>query len=332
MLYRKVKVSCTMAKDRLYRVFYVPQDLNLESFADLIQIMFRAEFEHLYCFRAGKVRYVTEQELENMMGYPELMKNYSVSDLGPSFKFFYDYGDGWEFDVRVFKAEKEFAGDRVLVMKDGKGMGLFEDNIHTFSALIAGAASPGMRKDNEIKGFFMPWNLEMKRLGDFDKPLDLEAEEAYINERFAAVNEDPATDDEVLKYFADAVNAYKKTDTEEDFFKVIDVFAAMVGYGLNIPVAVAKDQEKEDEVSVFSVSDGEEEFLVTVTSAAFAEKIGADVFEMPADALVRYALSCGADGICVDTGPDDEGVFIGNEALQVILDAVGEADDGSDPS
>ena len=58
MLYRKIRVSHLDDKKKLYRIFYVPEDIRLNDLASVIRETFRMEEGHLYEFRKGKISYV----------------------------------------------------------------------------------------------------------------------------------------------------------------------------------------------------------------------------------------------------------------------------------
>ena len=64
-------------------------------------------------------------------------------------------------------------------MTDGKGAGIFEDDVYTLWTYFDGGLDPDMSEDDDEKEFYMPENLELEKLSDFEKPLDL-AEETEI--------------------------------------------------------------------------------------------------------------------------------------------------------
>ena len=61
-------------------------------------------------------------------------------------------------------------------------MGIFEDNRQTFEAYMKGKLKKTFKNSQEEleddEEYYLPWNLDMKQLGDFDKPLDID----YIND------------------------------------------------------------------------------------------------------------------------------------------------------
>lgn len=100
MLYRKVRISHLDDKKALYRIMYIPEHISLYSFAQIIMHTFRCEGDHLYEFRKGQTPYVGERSLQEEYG-DYLMKKYGILDPGDTYRFIYDYGDHWEFEVRI---------------------------------------------------------------------------------------------------------------------------------------------------------------------------------------------------------------------------------------
>lgn len=61
-----------------------------------------------------------------------------------------------------------------IIVLEGKGQGIWEDNISSLYALFEGKINPNCSKD-EYKGYYKPWNYSIVKFGDFDLPLDVEA-------------------------------------------------------------------------------------------------------------------------------------------------------------
>ena len=204
MQFQKVRVSWKDYPKRLYRVFYVRENIRLDQFAEILQELFEMTNEHLYCFRDKGTRYVTENEMEDAWGECELLKNARFSDLPEKCAFEYDYGESYDFEVRKYRKTIEKDSDDNIILEEAVGAGIFEDNRYTLEMYLSGNASPNMRKDNDAKGLYMPWNLDLKKLGDFEAPIDLQEMEESVNLSF------PGDDDE------------EDEDGSEDFWSAYD--------------------------------------------------------------------------------------------------------------
>lgn len=184
MLYRKMRVSLADAPDRLYRVFWLRENTRLDILAEILMDMLAMKREHLYEFIAGRQVYVIDPEEMDMALKGNRMSGYTAEDLGSSFRFIYDFGEDWTFDCRLENTGKNLDLDQLIIMEEAAGAGIFEDNKQTLFAYFSGEAPAGMRTDRENRGLFMPWNLDLNKLGDFDSPVDLDDMEALINRRY----------------------------------------------------------------------------------------------------------------------------------------------------
>ena len=57
---------------------------------------------------------------------------------------------------------------------EGKGQGIFENDHQTLWQYLAGKIDPESNKEDIDEGPNLPMNMEFKKYGDFDNPLDLE--------------------------------------------------------------------------------------------------------------------------------------------------------------
>ncbi|MDO4194489.1 MAG: hypothetical protein Q4D24_14450, partial [Erysipelotrichaceae bacterium] len=176
MQYTKIKASCTRAKDRLNRTFLVRPDIDLETLGCVICTGFHAEYEHAFLFHVHKTAYVPDSWLEDYLTDFLSMKGRTLSDLGPSFRFTYDTGDNWEFECKVYKRPVDYASDEIAVIIDGAGAGIWEDNAWSFERYLDGEIPPETYEDLEDIEWYMPWNLDLDQVGDFDM-FDLEDEQ-----------------------------------------------------------------------------------------------------------------------------------------------------------
>lgn len=202
MEYRKFRISWQEYPDRLYRIFAIRSDVTLDRMAEVILKLFRTDEKPSYVFFDAERCYTTDRlvymnpkgdYLQALTNNPDLgevwenktaMKDARVADLKEQFNFLYDVDDGYRFTCEAcgepFVEERE---DEVFVT-EGKGAGLFEEDEYTLWSYIDGAVDPGMSEDNEEKGFYMPENLELEKIGDFDRPLDLQEETAIAAQVF----------------------------------------------------------------------------------------------------------------------------------------------------
>ena len=95
--------------EKAYAVFKVNSKITLEELHDIIQEIIRFDNDHLYCF------YI-EDEMGSINTYvsPEDMGNKYVDEIkieelglyeGAKFEYLFDYGDEWEFSIKVEKID-----------------------------------------------------------------------------------------------------------------------------------------------------------------------------------------------------------------------------------
>lgn len=180
MLYRKIRISHLDNKKLLYRVLYVPDNTSLMSLAAIIRCTFRMDEGHLYEFRKGRITYACEHMLSEDYGDFN-MSMFNIHHPGDTYQFTYDYGDQWDFEVRVYKAAKEFDGDYPAVVQEGKGLGIWEDNRSGYLSLLDGEMPADLSEDDEERGFYMPWNLQLEHASDTFGDIDPEGETEYLS-------------------------------------------------------------------------------------------------------------------------------------------------------
>lgn len=180
MLFRKVRVSHFDDKNRLYRVMYVPEDIILDEFARYIMRTFHAVEGHLYEFSRGKHIFGKSEYSGDFPEWSDICES-RLLDPGNTYKFVYDFGDWWEFEVRIYKKTEEIeTGNRVIVL-EGKGAGIWEDNRTGYLALISGDFPEDQSEDDEENEYYMPWNLDLEKAGETFNDIDPEDETDYLN-------------------------------------------------------------------------------------------------------------------------------------------------------
>lgn len=85
-----------------------------------------------------------------------------------------------------------------IILFEGKGQGIWEDNISSLYALFSGEICPDFDCEDEEKSYFKPWNFVINKYGDFDLPLNLDEINETLNDDFAANYQEALFSD---KYF-----------------------------------------------------------------------------------------------------------------------------------
>ena len=183
--YIKIRADFKYAqKGRFYRTFLVQDDINLGVLGDLIVNIFGGTLEHFFLYRLEDTTLIPSSWLEewNSLGGRrkyDIFKNKTIKDLPEKFIFEYDTGDGWDFDCKIYKMSvtKELSNDEDIptgFVLDGKGQGIWEDNISTLYAYLNGEIDKDFDGEDEQKGFYKPWNFDIKKYSEFDNPIDIE--------------------------------------------------------------------------------------------------------------------------------------------------------------
>ncbi len=189
MLYTKLRLDFKYApRGRFYRVLLIKGNPDLFKLGIAFLTILGAAFEHSFeiNIKKGKESYVTAPFLkEPLFGGLKYLGNYHLRDLPNKFDFEYDIGDGWDFVCTRYKINKNIKEDnKDLIVLEGKGQGIWEDNIGTLYALIDGEINPKETKENSKKGIYKPWNFKINKFGDFDLPLNIEEINKSIDESY----------------------------------------------------------------------------------------------------------------------------------------------------
>ena len=95
-----LKIQLLDVKPAIWRRFVVPSTITLDRLHDVVQIVMGWMDCHLHEFTIGKKRFTEEPE-ESRDGLPE--ERYRLINLikqkGRSFRYLYDFGDGWEHEL-----------------------------------------------------------------------------------------------------------------------------------------------------------------------------------------------------------------------------------------
>ena len=182
MRYRKLLVEFKPFPKRFYRIIIVREDLDLFTLGVVLGSALGAAFEHYFVFKTKNKTYVPENFQILYDESHDYMTNYHLRDLGSSFTYLYDTGDGWEFKVKVYEKIEEIRSRQYSHLIDAKGQGIWEDRISTVLGYLSGELSPDINQDDEEGEYALPWNHHAERLGDFDFTLDIMALSEQLNE------------------------------------------------------------------------------------------------------------------------------------------------------
>ena len=115
-------------------------------------------------------------------GYRYICSHFAY-EFPDEFEFEYDLGDERWFNVR--KGEKiELGWKEDVILLEGAGQGIWEDNIHSLSCYLAGEVDPSSGQDYPERGIYKPWNCKIEKYGDFDLPLDIDKINEALDKRF----------------------------------------------------------------------------------------------------------------------------------------------------
>ncbi len=175
-------------KDRFYRIVLIKGDPDLFELGVCLGEILGAEFEHDFLFSTLKheSEYVTASAMEEPFEGYKYIRRYHLSDLPDSFRYLYDMGDGWSFKCKRYKKTVQVDSNERLILLEGKGQGIWEDNICTLEDLLDGYLDPESSLEDEEKGIYKPWNFVIDKYGDFDLPLDIEK----LNKMFSDLIDD----------------------------------------------------------------------------------------------------------------------------------------------
>ncbi len=177
MTYTKIRMDFDYGPNgRFYRVFLIKGNPDLFELGIYLGMAVGAAFEHCFLIVSTKREdcYVMAPFMEDPIDGYKYLRNYHLDDLEDTFRFEYDTGDGWDFVCKRYKRKVELDSDKEIILLEGKGQGIWEDNIYTLYALFRGEVNPESTKENKSKGFCKPWNYKIKKFGDFDLPLNIQ--------------------------------------------------------------------------------------------------------------------------------------------------------------
>ena len=184
MIYRKIRASWKDDREMLYRVFLIDESMSVLEFTVVLQKLFHMEFSHLFQIMFSKRYYQPAKFNEYDTGNIDSL---AWDDLPRKFVFEYDFGESWEFEIFVFKKPVEINDSRRVILLEGSGAGIWEDERSAMTLYKNEGELPPYEQYED----FMPWNLEY--LKDLDSTLDFMHEQeqdridGFMNGEFSKV-------------------------------------------------------------------------------------------------------------------------------------------------
>ena len=330
MQYRKYRVSWRDFPDRLCRTFFIQEDLLLDEVYQIIRDMF-AMYRHRGSFIANGHRYITlkeketgkvgaidaglreETDIDETWSDSVLMNCYRLPELGSQFLFIYDYMDIWVFDCEALDETMESDKDHPVIVTDGKGAGIFEDEQYTLWCYLDGDISGDMCEDDEENMYCMPQNLRLSRIGDFDQPLDLEEETRSANEMFF----DASAKAGVELYLT--IEEYHQKGDEDSKAKVLNLLLDMMYSELSIHAGGYWDRRTERFTpKTLDLSNGMSLIILYSLPVGTVNNPTArwDLYD-----YLRMLYNDGIDGILIDPASGANNLFFTNSTIGQLLDA-----------
>ena len=186
MKYTKIRLDFKYGpKDRFYRVVLIKGNPDLFKLCVMFGTALGATFEHAFLITSTlKNWYVEAGFMEEPLDGYKYLGNYKLYDLPEKFCFEYDTGDGWRFDCKRYKRLVELDSNEEVVLLEGAGQGIWEDNIGTLYALFDGEIDKDYNQEDEENGIYKPWNYHINKYSEFDLPLSIDDENKRISAEF----------------------------------------------------------------------------------------------------------------------------------------------------
>lgn len=190
MKYIKLRVDFEEAeKGRFYRIVLVKHDIILQDLGSLFVLAFGGALVHSFLFRTETasyepsvwVRATNDNAGNKRKTYAHC--DHTIKELPTNFLFWYDTGDDWTFICKKYQKEVERKSKEDIIVLEGAGNGIWEDNKSTLIAYLEGEIKDdNCNEKNEKKGFYKPWNVHIKKFSDFDQPINIKAIHNYIKQ------------------------------------------------------------------------------------------------------------------------------------------------------
>ena len=201
MEFIQIKISDRDYPKRLNRTIALRPDLNLNDVGFIIGNTLGTSRIHFFMFRSGNKEFVDESWIGQFKDNPNEydLKESHLSDLDEKFEYIYDTGEDYEFKCSILKKRLDIDTEGIdtgLVARTlkAKGLGIFEDNHGCLDEYFDGKIDPEATR-GEYEFDLLPWNLDMKKFGDYEKEIDLELFDVYETDLRYLRNPDDEIDD-----------------------------------------------------------------------------------------------------------------------------------------
>ncbi len=198
----KMKASLKGYEKQLNRTFLIQENIDLNLFANIVLASFGVEFCHYWEVYVDRRHFYPADFLEED-GIGEAAIDYTLYDFdltrGRTLTLTYDFGENYQFTIRVLKEDVDFPLAVPYVFLEANGDTIFEDNRCLLEYFLDNGSFP----DDVI-----PYDLpEDYSLEDFNQPLDVQMINDYVLYRVAEVvygiefDEEDDDDDEQQGYY-----------------------------------------------------------------------------------------------------------------------------------
>jgi hypothetical protein len=105
----QLKITLNHTNPPIWRRVLVPADITFFDLHHILQITMGWKHSHLFDFKFGNyiIGYLDEDAPEDLADANEVTLDTLLTKPGLKFKYFYDFGDGWEHTIEVEKITDE---------------------------------------------------------------------------------------------------------------------------------------------------------------------------------------------------------------------------------
>lgn len=107
----QIKVTLKHIRPPVWRRIQIPADIKLGKLHDIIQVVMGWTDSHMHTFRKGtEIFGVPSDELPDMFKNERIVRLDGIAQEGDKLIYEYDFGDGWEHELKIEKvlpAEKD---------------------------------------------------------------------------------------------------------------------------------------------------------------------------------------------------------------------------------
>ncbi len=187
MKYTRITLDFKENPLKFNRTILVKGNPDLNKLATFFSFILGATFEHCHLIKTDNEHYVMACFMEEASFITQkYLGNYKLSDLPKNFIFEYDTGEGYEFDCEIIDVI-DYDSRYSFILEDAHGQGIWEDNISSLYAYLDGDIDPEDTENDEEKGYYLPWNFDNEKFGDFDNPLDIDEINETLTKDFSRI-------------------------------------------------------------------------------------------------------------------------------------------------